>query len=108
ALAITGETSGALAADGGWTTFFGRLAGLTGTYLLLIMLLLVARIPLIERAAGHDRLVKWHRNLGQWPVYLLVLHASLITVGYAEADHAGIIHQAWTLVDTYPDVLMAV
>jgi predicted ferric reductase len=108
ALAITGETRGSLSAAGGVETFLGRVCGLSGAYLMLVMLLLVARIPFVERAVGQDQLVKWHRNLGQWPVYLLVCHALLITIGYAEFDRTGVIHQAWLFLDTYPDVLMAV
>jgi predicted ferric reductase len=107
ALAITGETRGSLSAPGGAATFVGRLSGLTGTYLMLVMLLLIARIPWIEKAAGQDRLVRWHRNLGQWPVYLLICHALFVTIGYAEFDRTGVLHQAWLLIDSYPDVLMA-
>lgn len=106
-LAINAESVSALRAPGGWATFIGRLAGLSGAYLMLIMVLLVARIPWVERAVGQDRLVRWHRNLGQWPVYLIVLHATLITVGYAQQDHSGFLHQLWVLIDSYPDVLMS-
>jgi predicted ferric reductase len=101
------ESSGALRAAGGVTTFLGQEAGLAGTYLLLIMLLLVARIPWLEQAVGQDRLVRWHRLLGQWPVYLLCLHAILITVGYAQGDHIGVYRQLTVLLRSYPDVLAA-
>lgn len=106
-LAIDTETAGALRAPGGVATFAGQLAGLTGAYLMLVMLLLVARIPVIERAAGQDRMVKWHRNLGQWPVYLICLHVVLITVGYAQSDHIGVINQFDQFIESYPDVLGA-
>ena len=102
------ESSGALRAKGGTTTFLGQEAGLAGTYLMLIMLLLVARIPWIEQAAGQDRLVRWHRLLGQWPVYLICLHAVLITIGYAEGDRISWWHQLVTFVQSYPDVLAGI
>jgi predicted ferric reductase len=104
-LAINAESTSALRAPGGWPTFFGRLAGLSGAYLMLVMVLLVARIPWVERAVGQARLIRWHRTLGQWPVYLIVLHATLVTIGYAQQDRSGLLHQFWTLIDTYPDVL---
>ncbi|HZT64686.1 MAG TPA: ferredoxin reductase family protein [Acidimicrobiales bacterium] len=104
-LAITAETRGSLTAPGGLATFGGRLAGLTGTYLLLIMVLLVARIPFMERAVGQDRLLRWHRRLGQWPIYLLTAHGVLITVGYAEQARTGAWHQFGVLLTSYPDVL---
>jgi predicted ferric reductase len=106
-LAFEAETLGALRAPGGWAIFFGRLAGLAGAYGMLVQLLLIARIPFVEKSVGQDRLVRWHRNLGQWPVYLIVLHVVLIAAGYAEQDHSGVLHQAWVLIDTYPDVLAA-
>jgi hypothetical protein len=39
-----------------------RLAALVGTYLSIVGIFLVARIPIVERGVGHDRLVTWHRN----------------------------------------------
>lgn len=102
------ESAGALRAAGGVTTFLGQEAGLAGAYLLLVMLLLVARIPWIEQAVGQDRLVRWHRLLGQWPVYLLCLHAVLITFGYAQGDRIGVVRQLTIFVQSYPDVLAAI
>jgi predicted ferric reductase len=49
--------------------------------------------------------VRWHRNMGQWPVYLLCLHATLVTVGYAEQDRIGVISQLRVFLESYPDVL---
>ncbi|HWE55836.1 MAG TPA: ferric reductase-like transmembrane domain-containing protein [Acidimicrobiales bacterium] len=106
-MGVTSESSGALRAPGGVLTFFGQLTGLAGAYLMLIMLLLVSRLPWVEQAAGQDRLVRWHRLLGQWPVYLIVLHVVLITAGYAEGDHTGVVHQFVEFLQSYPDVLMA-
>ena len=106
-MGVDTESAGALRAAGGVATFAGQITGLVGTYLLLVMLLLIARIPVVERAAGHDRLVKWHRNLGQWPVYLLLLHAVLVTVGYARQARVGYLHQLGVLLRSYPDVLAA-
>jgi predicted ferric reductase len=101
------ESAGALKAPGGMATFLGQESALAGTYLMLVMLLLIARIPWIEQAVGQDRLVRWHRLLGQWPVYLICLHAILITAGYAEGDRVGVLHQIWVFLRSYPDVLAA-
>jgi ferredoxin-NADP reductase len=51
--------------------------------------------------------VRWHRRLGPWPLYLLVLHGSLITIGYAHAAHDGVLHQFGQLLLTYTGVLAA-
>ncbi len=106
-LSLTGESRRAVQATGGWLTYGGRLSGLTGTYLLLVLVLLIGRIPLLERTVGQDRLVRWHRQLGPWPIILLCLHALLITAGYAQADRTGLLHEFWTLLTSYPDVLAA-
>jgi predicted ferric reductase len=106
-LAVSAESSGALAAPGGVVTALGRLAGLTGTYLLLLMVVLVARLPVLERVIGQDRLVRWHRRLGPWPISLIAAHAVLITIGYAEAARTGALHELGVLLDSYPNVLAA-
>ena len=108
ALAIMSTSTGALRAPGGIATALGQLFGLAGTYLLLVMLLLIARFPWVEAAVGQDRLLRWHRRLGAWPIGLLVVHAALVTWGYAELARAGIWHQAWLFLRSYPDVLAAV
>jgi predicted ferric reductase len=107
AAAITPETAGQLAAAGGWATFLGSLTGLTGTYLALVMVLLVSRVPVVERVLGQDGLLRWHRRLGPWPISLLIAHAALITAGYAQAARSGLWRQAGVLLTQYPDVLMA-
>jgi predicted ferric reductase len=107
ALAIVDETRSQFSAPGGAFTFLGSLTGLVGTYLALMMVLLVSRIPAIERVLGQDGLLRWHRRLAPWPISLLVAHALFITVGYAQAAQAGVWHQAGVMLTRYPDVLIA-
>ena len=107
ALAITDETASQLSAPGGAATFLGSLTGLVGTYLALLMVLLVSRIPAIERVLGQDGLLRWHRRLAPWPISLLIAHAVFITIGYAQAARSGLWHQAGILLTKYPDVLIA-
>jgi predicted ferric reductase len=104
-LAVIAESSGSLQAPGGVATAAGRLAGLVAAYAMVIVVLLVARVPPLERAIGQDRLVAWHRKLGPWPLYLLLAHVVLITVGYARAAHDGLLHQFGQLLTTYPGIL---
>lgn len=107
ALAITAETASQLAAPGGQATFAGNLTGLVGTYLALVMVLLVSRIPFVERVLGQDGLLRWHRRLAPWPITLLIAHAVFLTVGYAQAASSGFWHQAGILITQYPDMLLA-
>ena len=107
AAVILAESRNSLAAPGGLLSAGGRLAGFTGTYLLLVMLVLVARLPWLERSAGQDRLVRWHRKVAPWAIGLIITHVVLIVLGYAQAAGTGAWHELWVLLMSYPDILAA-
>lgn len=107
ALALTGQTRSAIAAPGGLLTFLGNLTGLVGTYLALVMVLLVSRLTFIERVLGQDGLLRWHRRLGPWPISLLVAHAIFLTIGYAQAAKTGSARELAVFIKSYPDMLAA-
>jgi predicted ferric reductase len=108
ALAFWGESFGALRAPGGWYELVGRLCALVGTYLMLVMVVLMTRIPWLERSVGQDRLVRWHRTIGGWPIALIGLHIILVTWGYAQASSVGFLQQFWTFIVHYPFILEAI
>jgi predicted ferric reductase len=107
ALGVSAESAGSLKAAGGLATAAGRIAGLAAAYAMVVVVVLVARFGPLERAVGQDRLVRWHRRVGPWPLYLLVAHGALITLGYAQAAKDGVLHQFGQLLWTYPGVLAA-
>ena len=107
-LAVIAENTGSLDLPGGWLTAVGRITGLTGAYLMLITVLLIARIPIIERVVGQDRLVALHRTLGPWPIVLILIHAVLITLGYGARYKRGVVGELWNLTSSYPGILLAV
>ena len=78
------QSLGALASG---LTGIGRLAGLVAANLMLIQVLLMARIPVVERVYGQDELARRHRLVGFTSVNLLVAHIVLVTLGYAAQDH---------------------
>ncbi len=104
---ITSETRGSLAAPGGPLTALGRLAGFTGTYLILMMVVLIARLPWLERTVGQDQLIRWHRRVSPWAIGLITAHVVLITLGYAEAAKSSALGEAWLLLRSYRDILAA-
>jgi len=106
-LAITAETHSELVAPGGTVTFIGSITGLVGMYLALVMVLLVSRIPLVERVLGLGGLLGWHRWLSPWPLSLIALHAVFVTIGYAEAAQSGVGHEIGTLLSGYPGIVTA-
>jgi predicted ferric reductase len=63
-------------------TSLGIVAGLIGTNLILLMLVLAARVPIIDRVFGHDRAMAAHRAIGKPAFYLILAHATLLIIGY--------------------------
>ncbi len=90
----------------GWLTAAGQLTALFGTYLALLGLVLVARSPWLDQLAGMHRLAAWHRWMGFACIWLLVAHTLLTTAGYALGDGSSLADETWTLLTTYPYVLM--
>ncbi|MGD0082376.1 MAG: ferredoxin reductase family protein [Acidimicrobiales bacterium] len=104
---ITAETWAGLRAPGGIAMFLGNMTGLAGTYLALVMVLLVSRLPVVERVLGQDGLLRWHRRLSPWPLSLIVAHAALLTYAYSQATHSGVMHQLGSFLSSYPGMLIA-
>ena len=89
-------------------TGLGRLCGLLGAYLVLVQVLLLARIPLLDRSIGFDRLTVWHRRNGKVALTLLLAHAGAILGGYALGDGVSLLTEAGRLISGYPGVITAV
>ena len=107
-LAVTAESAGSLGAPGGIATALGRLAGLLAAYAMVVVVLLVARVPPLERAIGQDRLVRLA------PQARAV--AALPPARPRRADHGRLrparrttasLHQLGQLLWTYPGILAA-
>jgi predicted ferric reductase len=92
---------------GPWLTAAGRVTGLVGTYLVVVEVLLMGRVPWLDRMIGMDRLATWHRRNGEYSISLLVAHAVLTIWGYAVTAHEGLVSETKTVVLTYPDMLAA-
>ena len=84
----------------------GIVAGLVGTDLVLVMLVLAARIPFIDRTIGHDKAMGTHRVLGKPAFFLLLTHGALITAGYAWNDRTDVVEETVQLIGS-PDMPLA-
>ncbi len=101
---------GGVQAMTGWAsgvTSVGRLTGLVSADLLLVQVLLMARIPVVERVYGQDELVARHRLVGFWSFWLMVAHLVAISVGYAASAGINPFVQFWEMVVDYPGMLLA-
>jgi len=84
-----------------------RISALIGSYLALVGLVLVARMPWIEKSVGHDRLVIWHRKLGPYSMYLVSFHVLFVILGYAGNDRVPMAVELWRMIFRYPWMLPA-
>ena len=99
---ITGVHDGADA-----LTSAGRLTGLLGGYAALLVVLLLARIPALDRTIGLDGLARAHRRLAQACLWLLIAHTVLLTAGYTVGDEIGLGAEIRRLIESYPGVITA-
>ncbi len=100
---LTDKTTGDL------FTSIARITGLLSAYLALIQVLLLARIPALERLVGFDRLTVWHRWNGFATVDLLVLHVLFSVWGYSLLDRISIGSELSTMLGggIYPGMITA-
>nr|WTB36415.1 ferric reductase-like transmembrane domain-containing protein [Streptomyces sp. NBC_00830] len=99
----TPSVSGAAA----WLTGAGRIAGLLAGYAAPVLVLLMARLPFLERGVGADRLARWHAMGGRYMVSLVLAHVVLIIWGYALTDASGVAGETVEIVFHYPEMLKA-
>lgn len=86
----------------------GRLAGLYGALIMAFQLVLVARLPWLDRRIGMDRLTSWHRWTGFALLWTLLAHAVFISFGYADGAGVGPVTELVDLAETTEGVLRAV
>lgn len=90
-------------------TSIARLTGLLGAYSALLQVVLLARIPWVERAVGFDRLTVWHRWNGHACLYLVLAHVAFSVWGYALLDRLPIGQEISTMITggVYPGMITA-
>lgn len=95
--------------EGDWpaAASIGRLAALWSADLMLIQIVLLARIPLVERAFGQDTLARWHRWTGFTSFHLLLAHVVLAVLSYAGQAQAGVWGEAGQMITRLPGMLLA-
>lgn len=103
-------------ADGGLTQFtsfgngllaVGTIAGLLATALMCFMLILAARVPIIDATIGQDRAITLHSDLGHYVVYGVCAHAVFLTAGYASTDGVNLLAAFASLWDGSGDFAWA-
>lgn len=88
--------------------------GLLSSNLMVLQVLCLARLPWLERAWGREVLVGWHRSLGYWSFWLMVVHVLLFVLQRSQRspdDVAGamwrlFVSEQWMLVATIGTLLL--
>jgi predicted ferric reductase len=90
-------------------TSIARLTGLQSAYLALIQVVLLARLPALERAFGFDRLSRWHRWNGHLCIDLVIAHVVFSVWGYALMDRFPLGKEISTMIwgGVYPGMITA-
>ena len=78
-------------------TTAGDALGMLAAYLLMVQVLMMARVPWLERGIGSDRLAAAHRRMGEWLVCVLLAHVGTILVGYSDGKASAIVGEIPTL-----------
>ena len=67
-----------------------KFFGLHAATIMMLQLVLIARLPWLDRRLGMDRLTRWHRWIGFTLTWTVLTHATLIVLGYARLDNAPV------------------
>src|SRR3954470_8552090 len=61
-----------------------HISGLLAGYGVALMLVLMSRLPALERGVGADRLARWHAFGGRANLVLIAIHAACATVAWTQ------------------------
>ena len=90
-----------------WLDALSRATSLVGNALLVLMLLLTARVPWIDRIVGQDRATEAHKQLGKPAFYLILGHFAFSLTSWAISDGRNVLAELWWMVTSVTDLLTA-
>jgi predicted ferric reductase len=85
----------------------GRITGIIATFAVLIEVLILSRMPFIEKNFNLEQIIQLHRYNGFVIIFAIVAHAVFITYGYALQTSSGLLSQFLSLNTDFEDVLYA-
>ncbi|MGH8921265.1 MAG: ferredoxin reductase family protein, partial [Actinomycetes bacterium] len=75
----------------------GRFLGLHLAFVVALQLVLVARLPWLDHRIGMDRLTSWHRWTGFTVFWLVILHPTVIIIGFNALGRDSVLYTAGSL-----------
>lgn len=106
-LALWWPGTPAVAGLGGRLAAAGWILGLLAGSGAVALMVLLAGLPPLERALGAGRLDRWRAAGGRSVTGLVLAHVVLVTWGYSVSRGTRVIAGPGTLLDGYPEVLLA-
>lgn len=101
ALSLMLATGSPVSTLGDSLTLIGRATGIVAATMMMVQLLVIARIPVIERRIGHDRAALLHGRLGRIGFIVMAAHVITLVLGYAARVNSGWWDQAWAFLTDY-------
>ncbi|MBX4211088.1 ferric reductase-like transmembrane domain-containing protein [Candidatus Parcubacteria bacterium] len=86
---------------------FGRLFGLLAMFFILTQLILISRVPFIEKEFGFDRLIVLHRRIGYSIVSTIIFHPIFLVIGYAMSIHTSLWGMFLAMINASDDIFKA-
>src|SRR3954453_16057856 len=86
-------------------TSIGRFFGLHLAFVMALQLLLIARLPFLDRRLGMDKLTTWHRWTGFTLFWLVLLHPTFVLLGYSKLDKISFLGEIPNLAGQTPGLL---
>jgi predicted ferric reductase len=83
----------------------GRFAGLHVALVMILQLVLISRLPWLDRRLGMDQLTTIHRWVGFALFWTLLAHLVLIVLGFAQLDGNPVLTQVASLAGSLPVLL---
>ncbi|MFJ3794030.1 ferric reductase-like transmembrane domain-containing protein [Kitasatospora sp. NPDC090091] len=106
-LALWWQDTARISGAAQWLTGAGRITGLLAGYAAPVLLLLMARLPLLERGVGADLLARRHAQGGRYLIGLVTVHVLTVVWGYALTDGRGPLAEGAEIVLHWPEMLKA-
>jgi predicted ferric reductase len=75
-----------------------HVSGMLAGYGVLVLLVLVSRMPALERDVGADALARWHARGGKTVLMLVLVHAWAAITAWAESRQEGFALSSWHVV----------
>ncbi|NDC48174.1 MAG: hypothetical protein EBZ61_03675 [Micrococcales bacterium] len=84
-----------------------RVSALVATMLLLIQIMLISRVPWLDKLYGHDKATQTHKKLGKPILYLVLVHFIAVIWSYSITDGLSVMDEFLTLLNTMQEIVLA-